>query len=130
GDIASDEVFAAVGIARARRVMLLTGDDFANLDAAARILAHAPWLRGRVVAHVANLGFMRAVPRTKLGAHYETFNSLESAAVDLVTHRLLAQFEATENRDLVILAGFGRFGQTVLDQLQTHADGWFSAVVL
>jgi voltage-gated potassium channel Kch len=130
GDIASDEVFTAINAARARRVMLLTGDDFANLDAAARILTHAPWLRGRVIAHVADLGFKRAVPQTKLSVHYETFNSLEFAAVDLVKQRLLARFEATEHRDTVILAGFGRFGQTVLDQLQIHAHSQFGKVAI
>ena len=130
GDVASDEVLDAIGVDRARRIMLLTDDDFINLDAAARLLTRAAWLRGRVVAHVADLGFMRAVPQTHLGDHYETFNSLESAAVDLVKRRLVARFEATEQRDLVVLAGFGRFGQTVLDQLQTHARGCFGDVVL
>jgi voltage-gated potassium channel Kch len=128
GDITSDGVFESVGIARARRVMLLTGDDFANLDAAARIVNRTPQLRGRVVAHVSDLGFLRVVPRAK--TTYETFNSLEYAAVDLVRHRLLARFEATVQTDLVILVGFGRFGQTLLDQLQTHANEQFGKVVL
>jgi voltage-gated potassium channel Kch len=130
GDITSDGVFESVGLARARRVMLLTGDDFANLDAAARVVNKTPQLRGRVVAHVSDLGFLRAVPRAALGTTYETFNSLEYAAVDLVRQRLLARFEATVQTDLVILVGFGRFGQTLLDQLQTHADGYFGKVVL
>jgi voltage-gated potassium channel Kch len=137
GDITSDEVFEAAGLARARRVMLLTGDDFANLDAASRILARTPELRGRVVAHVADLAFKARLGRfaaspapEQRGDGFETFNSLEAAAVDLVKHRLLAHFEATPHLDLVILAGFGRFGQTLLDQLQTHARGTFSAVVI
>src|SRR5690606_34485625 len=66
----------------------------------------------------------------QLGDHYDTFNSLESAAVDLVKQRLLERFLATEYNDLVILAGFGRFGQTVLDQLQMHAAGCFNTVVI
>jgi voltage-gated potassium channel Kch len=130
GDITSDGVFESVGVARARRVMLLTGDDFANLDAAARIVGKAPQLRGRVVAHVSDLGFMRAVPCSTVGGSYETFNSLEYAAVDLVRERLLVHFEDTVHTDLVILAGFGRFGQTVLDQLQTHANEHFGKIVL
>lgn len=130
GDIASDGVFEAVGADRARRVMLMTGDDFANLDAAARLVGKTPRLRGRVVAHVSDLGFMRAVPRSSAGTSYETFNSLEYAAVDLVRERLLVHFEDTVHTDLVILAGFGRFGQTVLDQLQTHAHEHFGKVVL
>ncbi|MFO7567229.1 MAG: NAD-binding protein [Enhygromyxa sp.] len=128
GDVSSEETLEAIGVARARRVMLLTGDDFTNLDAAARISSKAPKLRGRVVAHVSDLGFMRAVPRGERA--YEVFNSLEDAARDLVRQRLLARFEATVHIDLVILAGFGRFGQTVLDQLQIHANEDFGKVVL
>jgi len=130
GDVTSDETLEAIGVARARRVMLLTGDDFANLDAAARIASKAPELRGRVVAHVSDLGFMRAVSRREHAGSFQTFNSLEYAARDLVRQRLLARFEATVQIDVVILAGFGRFGQTVLDQLQIHADGHFGKVVL
>jgi voltage-gated potassium channel Kch len=128
GDVTSDETLETIGVARARRVMLLTGDDFANLDAAARIFAKAPRLRGRVIAHVSDLGFMRAVPQAE--RNYDTFNSLEYAARDLVRQRLLTRFEATEQIDLVIFAGFGRFGQTVLDQLQIHANDDFGKVVL
>jgi voltage-gated potassium channel Kch len=130
GDIRSDEVLDAVGIAQARRVMLLTSDDFGNLDAASRILTRRPWLRGRIVAHVADLAFMRAVPTEAIDGGYEAFNSLESAAIQLVEQRLIAHFEATANRDLVVLAGFGRFGQTVLHQLQLQASDEFSVVVL
>jgi hypothetical protein len=130
GDIRSDEVLEAVGIARARRVMLLTSDDFGNLDAASRILTRRPWLRGRIVAHVADLAFMRAVPPEAIDGGYEAFNSLESAAIQLVERRLIARFGASPHRDLVVLAGFGRFGQTVLHQLQIQASEAFGTVVL
>nr|WP_255216281.1 NAD-binding protein [Pseudenhygromyxa sp. WMMC2535] len=129
GDVRSDELLTAVAVERARRVMLLTGEDFANLDAAARIAARAPALHGHIAAHVSDLGFMHALP-PGAATDYEIFNGLESAAVHLVKESLLARFESTAYRDLVILAGFGRFGQTVLDQLQTHASGSFSAVIL
>ncbi|KIG14454.1 hypothetical protein DB30_06797 [Enhygromyxa salina] len=130
GDIRSDEVRDAVGIARARRVMLLTGDDFVNLDTASRVLIRRPWLRGRIVAHVADLAFMRAVPAEAIDGGYEAFNSLESAAIQLVEQRLIARFGASTHRDLVVLAGFGRFGQTVLHQLQTQASEAFGTIVL
>jgi voltage-gated potassium channel Kch len=130
GDIASDEVLDSVAIAHARRVMLLVDDDFGNLDAAARILRRMPWLRGRVVAHVADLAFMRAIPAETVEVGFEAYNSLESAAIRLVEERLIARFEATEDRDLVVLAGFGRFGQTVLHQLQQKASEAFGTVVL
>ncbi|PRP93114.1 voltage-gated potassium channel [Enhygromyxa salina] len=130
GDISSDEVLQSVGIAHARRVMLLTGDDFGNLDAASRILKRMPWQRGNIIAHVADLGFLRAVPAETIDAGFTTFNGLEFAAIHLVEQRLIARFETTEHRDLVVLAGFGRFGQTVLHQLQDKASEVFGAVIL
>lgn len=130
GDIASDRVFDGVGIAHARRVMLLTNDDFGNLDAAARILQRCPQLCGRVVAHVADLAFLHAVPPETIDDGLTTFNSLETAAIHLVEQHLVARFSQTTHRDLVVLAGFGRFGQTVLHQLQLKASAAFGTVVL
>jgi voltage-gated potassium channel Kch len=43
---------------------------------------------------------------------------------------LIARFEETDSPDLVVIAGFGRFGQTILELLQEHAAGEFSAAVL
>lgn len=130
GDISSDEILQGVGIAHARRVMLLTGDDFGNLDAASRILTRMPWQRGHIVAHVADLGFLRAVPAETIDAGFATFNGLEFAAIHLVEQRLITRFGTTDHRDLVVLAGFGRFGQTVLHQLQEKASEVFGAVIL
>jgi voltage-gated potassium channel Kch len=130
GDPTSERVLEAAGIDRAARVLLLTDDDFANLDAAARILARAPALRGNVIAHVADLAFLHAVPAETIEAGLLTFNSLESAAMCLVENHLVARFAQTEHRDLVVLAGFGRFGQTVLMQLQKLASEAFGTVVI
>lgn len=130
GDVGSEKILERVHVERARRVMLLTSDDFANLDAASRLLERLPRLRGHIVAHVADLSFLRAVPPEALDGGYECYNSLESAAVDLVKRRLLARFAETEHRDLVLLAGFGRFGQTVLHQLQEHAAEQFGTVLI
>ena len=130
GDITSDETLAQVQVERARQVMLVTGDDFSNLDAAARLLAAMPALRDKVVAHVANLTFLRTLPDQSRAAGYETFNSLESAAIHLVQKRLLEVFAETAHRDLVVLAGFGRFGQTVLHQLRERANDQFGTVIV
>ncbi|MEQ9398782.1 MAG: NAD-binding protein [Longimicrobiales bacterium] len=46
GDITRDETLARVRLDRARRVLFLTGDDFANLDAAAKALRVAPGTGG------------------------------------------------------------------------------------
>ena len=130
GDIASDDVLAQARLARAQRVVLVTGDDFTNLDAAARIVRDTPGLRGRIITHVADLAFLHAIPQAVKDDGYETFNSLESAAIHLVEQRLIAVFAATEARDLVVLAGFGRFGQTVLQELESRAGDRFGTVII
>jgi voltage-gated potassium channel Kch len=130
GDITSDDVLRGLRLDRAHRVLLITDDDFANLDAAAKILKIAPDLGGRIVAHVSDLGFMRETAGSSVARVCETFNGHEFAAVNLVREHLLRRFHSTPHRDLVILAGFGRFGQTVLHQLQQHALGSFGHVVI
>jgi Trk K+ transport system NAD-binding subunit len=130
GDITSDETLRRLRLKHAQRVMLLTGDDFANLDSAAKIVKLAPGLADRVVVHVADLGFMRDTAESSVARACEIFNGHEFAATRLVQSHLLQRFLSTPERDLVVLAGFGRFGQTVLDQLQQHARGRFGSVVI
>ena len=130
GDITHDAVLRRLRLERAHRVLFLTGDDFANLDAAAKVLALAPQLAGRIVVHVSNLGFMRETSGSRVARDCEVFNGQESAATKLVHDHLVTRFVETPDLDLVVLAGFGRFGQTVLRQLQEHADGRFSHVVI
>ena len=54
----------------------------------------------------------------------------ESDVAALVRDHLLARFRSTPTRDFVVLAGFGRFGQTVLHQLQERARGSFGDVLI
>jgi Trk K+ transport system NAD-binding subunit len=42
----------------------------------------------------------------------------------------MRRFNATEYRDTVVLAGFGGFGQSILEQLERHASGAFSRVAI
>ena len=130
GDISNDTVLRRLRLDRAHRVVLLTGDDFANLNAAAKMLRIAPSVAGRIVAHVSDLGFIRRTARSSVAAGCEIFNGHEAAATKLVGGRLVGRFKSTEDLDLVVLAGFGRFGQTVLQQLQTQAAGSFGEVVI
>ncbi len=130
GDVASDPVLRGLRMEHAHRVLLLTGDDFANLDAAAKILRLAPGLAGDIVVHVSDLGFMRETSGSSVARGCEIFNGHEFAAVNLVREHLVGRFCGTPYRDLVVLAGFGRFGQSVLHQLQQHAPGSFGHVVI
>jgi voltage-gated potassium channel Kch len=130
GDVASDTVLRGLRLERAHRVLLLTGDDLANLDGAAKILQVAPQLAGRIVVHVSDLGFMRQTSGSSVARQCDVFNGHEFAATYLVQEHLLKRFRDTPQGDLVVLAGFGRFGQTVLHQLQQHALGSFVRVVI
>jgi Trk K+ transport system NAD-binding subunit len=130
GDITSAAILRGLRLGRAHRVLLLTGDDFANLDAAAQILKLAPRRSGRIVVHVSDLGFMRETAQSSVARECEIFNGHEFAAINLVHEHLVGRFRGTPHRDLVVLAGFGRFGQSVLHQLQQHASGSFGQVVI
>jgi Trk K+ transport system NAD-binding subunit len=130
GDITKDEVLERARVDRARQVLFLTNDDFANLDAASKVLKTAPGLEGRIVVHVSDLGFMRETASSSVAEACEFFNGHEFAAVNLVQEQLVDRFNSTPQIDLVVLAGFGRFGQTVLHQLQQHAAGSFSHVII
>ncbi len=130
GDIRSRPTVLRLQLSHARRVLLLTGDDFANLDAAARILEHAPALAGRVEVHISDIGLLRTLRQIQSTPGCEFFNAHQIAAEHLVREHLIARFHSTPQRDLVVLAGFGRFGQTVLDQLQQHATDCFGEVII
>lgn len=130
GDITHDEVLRDLRLEKAHRVLLLTGDDFANLDAAAKVLNRAPGLAGRLVVHVSKLGFMREAIGSGIVRDAEVFNGHEFAATKLVEDHLIGRFEDTPESDLVVLIGFGRFGQTVLRQLQEQAVKSFDEVVI
>jgi len=130
GDVTNDSVLHRLRMDRCRRALFLTGDDFVNLDAAAKVLQLAPGMAGRVVVHVSDLGFMKAAAGSSVARACELFNGHEFAAVHLVQQHLLARFYSTPDSDFVVLAGFGRFGQTVLHQLQEHARGSFGNVLI
>ncbi len=130
GDITSAVTFEMIHVERAERVMLLTGDDFANLEAATKLLEMWPQLAGKVVVHVSDIALNRTLRATNVMAGCEVFNFHEQAAAHLVETHLLKHFKHTQHRDQVILAGFGRFGQTVLSRLQDHAIQCFNRVIV
>lgn len=130
GDITSDALLGTLRLPRAERVLLLTGDDFSNLDAATKILSIAPDLGPRMVVHVSDLGFMRAMSGTRVARECVPFNTHQIAAAHVVQSLLLAHFQKTKELDTIVLAGFGRFCQTVLDELQRRAPRSFDQVVI
>ena len=130
GDVCSEAVLRSLRLDRVDRILLLTGDDYANLDAASRICALRPGLAEHLVVHVSDIQLLRLIEQRNLLPGVRKFNGYRSAANHLVHEILLPHFHRTRDLDTVVLAGFGRFGQTVLHQLQEEASGLFQTVIL
>ncbi|MDP3278844.1 MAG: NAD-binding protein [Deltaproteobacteria bacterium] len=130
GDITDDVMLDALHLQYATRVMLLTGDDFVNLDAATKILARVPTISNKLVVHVADLRFSRILENTQVAQKCVLFNSHRVAAAHLVSTVLIPHFDKTPTCDALVLGGFGRFGQTVLSELSQHRGDALQSVVI
>jgi Trk K+ transport system NAD-binding subunit len=130
GDITDDAILDKLALDRAERVMLLTGDDFANLDAATKILERAPSVAAKTVIHVGDLRFAKALDKTRVARDCVLFNSHEVAASHLVQSVLVPHFAKTPGCDAIVLGGFGRFGQTVLAALEQQRAQCLGTVVI
>lgn len=123
GDIRTAATLDSLALERARTVVLSTDDDLVNLEAAWRIAERAPG--ARVVAHVADIGMRRTALSVEdpISERVHVFNAHRIAAERLYEEHLQHHFERTAAEDVVVLAGFGRFGQTMLEHLQREAHG-------
>lgn len=130
GDVTHEFLLKELRLHRARRVILLGNDDFLSFEAASKMLRMYPRLEHRIVVHCASLRFLRATQDTRIARQSTRFNAYNLAATGLVRDTLLQHFRATRGRDTVVLAGFGLFGQTILEELQQHAEDQIEAVVL
>jgi len=130
GDLTHDYLLALLRLKKAKRVLLLGDNDFESYEAASRIIAIAPVLEQSLILHCHNLRFMRSLQGTALAARCTTFNSYHLAAQSFVRDKLIDHFKATEARDTVVIAGFGRFGQSVLEELQTVAANEIEQVLV
>ena len=130
GDITHDFLIRALRLHRARKVALLGDSDFQSYEAASRMLAQYPRLKSRIVLRCHNLRFMRALQETAIARQCITFNSYQLAASGLVRDHLISHFRRTDLLDTVVIAGFGRFGQTVLEEIQDHAGREISTLAL
>ncbi len=124
GDITHAATRQALHLERCHGVALLTRHDIVNLEASADISREFPDLKGRIVVHVADLGMQRTIDKEQL------FNSHQVAAESLYRTKMAEHFHSTEAGDVVVLAGFGRFGQTILETLQKEAAGDLQTIVI
>jgi len=129
-DISNESALHALRLRTAKRLVVLTGDDYINLDTAANAIRIAPHLATQTLIHISDLRLLRVVEDIELLKQASMFNSYRRAARYLVDEKLLPHFHETENRDIVVLAGFGRFGQSVLDELQQRAGSKIATVII
>ena len=130
GDITHDFLLRELQLHKAQRVVLLGENDFLAYETASKILRLYPHLAHKVVLRCHNLRFMRSMQDSKIAQLCTTFNVYHVAASSLVNNFLIDHFRQTPGRDLVVIAGFGRFGQTILEELQKHAQSEIETVAL
>ncbi len=130
GDITHEFLLRELQLQRAARVMLLGNTDFLAFEAASKILRLYPNLANKIVIHCASLRFLRAMAGTRVADQTTRFNSYNLAAKALVRDSLIDHFVKTEDKDTVVLAGFGLFGQTILEELQKNAPGHIDRVLV
>ncbi|MFT5483646.1 MAG: Trk K+ transport system NAD-binding subunit [Halieaceae bacterium] len=130
GDVTHEYFLSKLRPQHALKIMLLGQDSLRAYEAASILTSMVPGIGERIVLHCVNLRFMRAMASTRVAKECQTFNTYHLAAAGLVHNHLLTHFAKTEPKDAIILAGFGRFGQTVLEELQKCALDELSTVVI
>ncbi len=130
GDISHEFLQRELQLDKALQVIFLGDNDFMGYEAASKVLRQFPMLESKIVLHCHNLRFLRSMQDTSVAKLCTTFNSYHLAAKSLVEQAMLRHFKSTESRDVVVIAGFGRFGQTVLEELEAQADSELDRVVL
>jgi hypothetical protein len=124
------EAFNLLHLERADRMIVVGDNDLSNLEVAWTAKRINPILP--VAVQVTDLTLLRPVNRLiRERARIDDtgmslpliFNTHRIAALHLYEHFLHAHFEKTSYRDVVVLGGFGRFPQTILELLKvTSAD--------
>ncbi|MEP6390967.1 MAG: NAD-binding protein [Halioglobus sp.] len=130
GDITHEFFLQQLRVERAQKILLLSDNSLRSYEAASTLLQLVPGIGQRVIIHCASLRFMRAMENTRVAQACETFNTYNLAASGLVKSKLLHHFEETHEKDVVVIAGFGRFGQTILEELQRSAIAELATVVI
>ncbi len=130
GDITHEFFVKRLRPQHARKILLLGHESLRGYEAATVLTNLYHGIGSRIVLHCHSLRFMRAVAGTRVAQECQTFNSYHLAAAGLVRNHLLAHFASTEPRDTVILGGFGRFGQTVLEELQDQALNEINSAII
>lgn len=130
GDVTHDYFLLQLRIQHAKRILMMGTDDFQSYEAAHKIIQLAPLVAEKVVIHCENLRFMRSMANSRVATMCHPFNSYHLAAAGLVKSHLIEHFHHTEPLDMVIIAGFGRFGQTIMEEVHKNALNEIDSVAI
>jgi len=135
GDALNASVAGAVGAGSAYRAVVITADDTLNLECAWTLRALNPTLA--VAANVGDLSLLRPVNRVLRAGNPaqgarppSVFSTHRMAALQLFEQHLEPLFADTAGLDDVVIAGFGRFGQTLLEILLVQGSGDIARLLL
>ena len=130
GDVTHEFFLNQLRVERASKILLLDNNSMRSYEAASILINLVPTIGPRIIIHCGSLRFMRAMENTRVTKVCQTFNTYHLAAAGLVRSHMLHRFQETRDKDVVILAGFGRFGQTILEELQHCAIEELDTVVI
>ena len=130
GDVTHEYFLRQLRVSRARKILLLSDNSLRSYEAASTLISMVPGISSRIVIHCARLRFMRAMENTRVAQTCETFNTYHLAASGLVRNHMLQHFRESREQDVVVIAGFGRFGQTILEELQRNAINELATVAI
>ena len=87
-------------------------------------------LEGKIIVQSGDLRFVRSLKNSDLSRRCVLFNSYNLAASVLVSSALITHFKESPETDLVVIAGYGRFGQSMLALLHEKASSSVRQVVI
>jgi FlaA1/EpsC-like NDP-sugar epimerase len=131
------EAFELLQIQHADRMVVLSDNDLFNLEVAWTAKQISPRLP--VAVQVTDLTLLRPVnrlvrDRARVGDSGSSlpliFNTHRIAALHLYENFLHPHFEETGYRDVVVLGGFGKFPQTILELLKVTAEDELEHIVI
>lgn len=130
GELIDDFTFDQLRVRHAAKVLFFSDHSLRNFEAVKSILDRRPKLAGRIVLQVSRLRFMRAMLSSRVAQSVNVFNGYQFAAENLVRTVVVPQVRQSESSVAVVIAGFGRFGQSVFETLQAQVSDRVDAVVV
>ena len=128
GDASDPGLRSQLRLDHAKGVVLTVPDDLVNLEIAWDLAKDHPQLP--VAAMVTDSGIRRGSGQLQNGGGPQLFNVHRMVASHLYHSALHGHFHDTADQDTVVIAGFGRFGQTILEYLQDQAACELQRVII